>query len=132
MKIDWAKRLKKLRARQGKHDGDEKWIEVGTEVEMEHTNDRKRARKIALDHLAEDPDYYKDWKRKEKILFQPRAPKLKKALTYTGPMTIADITLASWNDYFREGGSLNQPHWLQTNRLKEIQRQYAKLASLHK
>lgn len=37
---------------------DSKEIEVGIKVEMEHTNDPKKAREIALDHLAEDPDYY--------------------------------------------------------------------------
>ena len=33
-------------------------IKKGIEVEMEHTSDRKTALKIALDHLAEDPNYY--------------------------------------------------------------------------
>lgn len=47
----------------------------GVEVELEHTNDKKLAREIALDHLTEFPDYYdrldtmekkaeKDWKHK--------------------------------------------------------------------
>jgi len=33
-------------------------IEMGTDVEMEHTKSRKEARKIAMEHLAEHPDYY--------------------------------------------------------------------------
>jgi len=33
-------------------------IKKGMEVEMEHTNDRRMALKIALDHLKEDPKYY--------------------------------------------------------------------------
>lgn len=33
-------------------------LSLGTKVEMEHTNDTKVARKIALDHLKEFPDYY--------------------------------------------------------------------------
>jgi len=49
------------------------WEDVGTKVEMEHTKNTAIARKIAQDHLREDPDYYKDWKNKEKILFQKRA-----------------------------------------------------------
>jgi len=49
------------------------WEDVGTKVEMEHTKNTAIARKIAQDHLQEDPDYYKDWKNKEKILFQKRA-----------------------------------------------------------
>ena len=33
-------------------------LEVGIKVEMEHTDDPKEAKKIALDHLKEDPKYY--------------------------------------------------------------------------
>lgn len=37
-----------------------KEIEMGTRHEMEHTNDRMKAREIAIDHLSEDPHYYSD------------------------------------------------------------------------
>ena len=33
-------------------------IQMGTKVEMEHTDDEGEARKIAMDHLKEDPHYY--------------------------------------------------------------------------
>lgn len=33
-------------------------IRIGTKVEMEHTNDRKQAEQIAVQHLMEFPDYY--------------------------------------------------------------------------
>jgi hypothetical protein len=33
-------------------------LQVGEKHEMEHTNDPKKARKIALDHLSKDLDYY--------------------------------------------------------------------------
>ena len=33
-------------------------LEVGTTVEFEHTKDSKEAKKIAKDHLSEDPNYY--------------------------------------------------------------------------
>lgn len=33
-------------------------LEKGTKVEMEHTNSKLIAMKIALDHLKEDPKYY--------------------------------------------------------------------------
>lgn len=36
----------------------EKEIEVGTKIEMEHTDSKKMAREIAMDHIAEFPDYY--------------------------------------------------------------------------
>jgi hypothetical protein len=37
---------------------DPEQLEIGTRVEMEHTRDPRIARRIALDHLAELPDYY--------------------------------------------------------------------------
>ena len=39
-------------------DVDEDELAMGIEVEKEHTNDLKMRKKIALDHLAEDPKYY--------------------------------------------------------------------------
>lgn len=40
-------------------DFDRAQLRRGTKVEMEHTTDPSVAREIAMDHLAEDPDYYK-------------------------------------------------------------------------
>lgn len=39
-------------------DVDQDELMKGLEVEMEHTTNKKIAREIALDHLAEDPEYY--------------------------------------------------------------------------
>lgn len=61
-------------------DFDPKQLAEGIKVEMEHTNDRAKAKEIAMDHLQEDADYYKDWDNKEKILFQEKAPKVKKSI----------------------------------------------------
>ena len=36
----------------------EKEIKVGTKIEMEHTDSKKIAKEIAMDHIAEFPDYY--------------------------------------------------------------------------
>lgn len=36
-----------------------KQLRIGTKVEMEHTKDRCIAQRIAMDHLTEDPNYYK-------------------------------------------------------------------------
>ena len=33
-------------------------LEMGTKIEMEHTNDPKIARKLATHHLEEHPKYY--------------------------------------------------------------------------
>lgn len=40
-------------------DFDPEQLAKGIAVEMEHTNDEGVAREIAMDHLAEDPEYYK-------------------------------------------------------------------------
>ena len=36
----------------------EKEIEVGTKIELEHTDSKEMAKEIAMDHIAEFPDYY--------------------------------------------------------------------------
>jgi hypothetical protein len=43
-------------------------LKVGTKVEMEHTKDPQVARKIAADHLAESPCYYKYLLQMEKTM----------------------------------------------------------------
>lgn len=45
---------------------DQKQLAIGTKHEMEHTSDRALAREIAMDHLAEDPEYYNKLKEVEK------------------------------------------------------------------
>ena len=39
-------------------DFDQEQLKMGIEVEMEHTGDPDLAKEIAMDHLAEIPDYY--------------------------------------------------------------------------
>ena len=41
-------------------------LEEGIKVEMEHTSDKAIAREIAMDHITEDPNYYKKLKTIEK------------------------------------------------------------------
>lgn len=48
------------------HDFPSALIDEGARVELEHTDDWGTARKIALDHLAEDPKYYAKLKEMEK------------------------------------------------------------------
>lgn len=47
-------------------DVDPKKLAAGAKIEMEHTDDEKLARRIALDHLAEDINYYEKLKKVEK------------------------------------------------------------------
>jgi hypothetical protein len=42
-----------------------KQLEMGLKVEMEHTDDKNKAKEIALDHLSEDPNYYSKLKKIE-------------------------------------------------------------------
>ena len=46
-------------------DVDQKELEMGIEVEKEHTTDKEIAKRIALDHLAEISDYYTRLKKME-------------------------------------------------------------------
>ena len=39
-------------------DADPKELKMGIKVEMEHTSNKAISKRIALDHLAEFPDYY--------------------------------------------------------------------------
>jgi len=36
----------------------EKELEKGTKVELEHTSSKEHAKKVAMDHLVENPKYY--------------------------------------------------------------------------
>jgi hypothetical protein len=45
----------------------ERQIRIGTKHELEHTTDRAIARKIACDHLKEDPKYYTHLAKMEKM-----------------------------------------------------------------
>lgn len=40
-------------------DFDAEQLKVGTKEEMEHTDSKHKAEEIAMDHLIQDPDYYK-------------------------------------------------------------------------
>ena len=46
-------------------DVDPQQLEMGIEVEYEHTKNKDLAEKITLDHLYEDPEYYTKLKKME-------------------------------------------------------------------
>jgi hypothetical protein len=66
---------------------DPKELAVGKEVEMEHTFDEDEAEKIALQHLSEDPHYYKKL-RDADLIDEPEALQKAKEL---GEMAESDI-----------------------------------------
>ena len=37
-----------------------RWLKIGTDIELEHTKSRRLAQRIAMDHLVEHPEYYKE------------------------------------------------------------------------
>ena len=41
-------------------------LDKGIKVEVEHTKEKEAAKKIAMDHLFEDPDYYTKLSKLEK------------------------------------------------------------------
>lgn len=47
-------------------------LSMGVRVEMEHTNNEKIAREIAIDHLMELPDYYSKLSKMESGLHENR------------------------------------------------------------
>ncbi len=58
-------------------DVDPKEFLVGTAVEEEHSDDKAYAQEIALDHLAENPNYYSDGMKKG-LFDEPKAINLYK------------------------------------------------------
>jgi len=50
-------------------------LNAGTKVEQEHTKSKATAKEIAMDHLAESPDYYKELGKMEKKLAAAPATK---------------------------------------------------------
>jgi len=82
-------------------DFDRRQLDAGTRVEMEHTTSRKVAQRIAMDHLAEHPDYYIELAKMEAML---RARRLAGNPWIgmdpgTGPSTNPPPSGEDWNYY---------------------------------
>ena len=56
--VEFFKRNPRLSAGMRPSDFDRTTLAEGVRVELEHTDDRKVAQRIVMDHLVEDPDYY--------------------------------------------------------------------------
>jgi hypothetical protein len=54
-------------------------ISMGIEIEMEHTNDKKIAREIAMDHISEYPYFYSDPKLGAKVIEKKQEEELDEA-----------------------------------------------------
>ena len=70
--LAWAKKRYKdqipggLADKKQPKDFDKKQLAKGKKVEMEHTDDPKKALEIAMDHLTEDSKYYDKLEKMEK------------------------------------------------------------------
>ncbi len=71
-------------------DFDKEQLDAGTKIEMEHTKDQKVAQEIAMDHLTEDPDYYKKLKKVESGKGNP-CPKESKVTEVKNPPSDEEI-----------------------------------------
>jgi hypothetical protein len=74
-------------------DFDRRQLAIGTRHELEHTRDRRLAREIAMDHLAEDRDYYRKLAKMEAL------PNPAPEITPLGWFVLAGIgvaTVALW------------------------------------
>ena len=61
-------------------DVDPKELKMGIKIELEHTDDKAEAKKIALQHLAENPKYYSKLKKhveEEQLNISQRLEKLR-------------------------------------------------------
>jgi len=76
----------------------EKEIELGTKIEMEHTNDPEKAREIAMDHIDEFYDYYSGdnglINMEKKLENESITNKIKKVLREYTELSITDETPA--------------------------------------
>lgn len=63
---DWEDQIEGgLADKKSPKDFDKAQLEKGISVEMEHTKDKHIATEIAMDHLTEDPNYYKKLEKME-------------------------------------------------------------------
>lgn len=68
-------------------------LAMGIEVELEHTKNREIAKQIAIDHLAEIPDYYSRLKLMEKCAEKYWTAKRKKE-AFNNPEKLPRLTKA--------------------------------------
>jgi len=78
---------------------DEKQLEKGVEIEMEHTNDPQIALEISLDHLSENPNYYLTDKGEDRLrLMEEEAAKEYEAQQPNASEAITELVAAVKKD----------------------------------
>jgi hypothetical protein len=91
-----------------------KW---GMAVEMEHTDDPKKAEKIALDHLYEDPAYYSKLRMMDMEHLDKKDRKVKKKPT-KDPNKYSEVTKKRDNFVDKENGMKEVPKVVKESKYK--------------
>jgi len=111
-------------------DADPRELAMGVKVEMEHTNDPKLARKIALDHLAEFSNYYTRLKKMEagamkKSVFEKDGDDLLKSATLEDGRLVKALPKAGVEGghktppkEYREGGAKKEKQYADPKNFK--------------
>jgi len=68
-----------------------KQLDAGIKAEMEHTKDKRVAQRIAMDHLAEIPDYYNRLQKMEKVASTAPATKKMEEMSKGDPLLNAKM-----------------------------------------
>jgi hypothetical protein len=85
-------------------DAIKKAIDKGAKIEMEHTDDKKIAKEIAIDHIFEFLDYYEELKKAEKKMEESTKEIIKRILKEEVNLKVTDETpdtisvLVEYND----------------------------------
>lgn len=93
-----------------------KQLKQGIKVEREHTSHEKMARKIALQHLDEFPDYYSRLKKIEKPL--------KEGYEFSGSDAMQLLTLGKSNDFSDYSINLNNEEKINVHETDSISKEY--------
>jgi len=79
------------------HDVDPGQLQIGISIEMEHTDDREEAKKIAMDHLAEHPYYYDHLQKMEEEMKKDKRKYKKGAGIKVEHRSLSDVETAIQN-----------------------------------
>jgi hypothetical protein len=115
-------------------DFDPEQVKMGIKIELEHTDDPKLAREIALDHLSEIPDYYTrliEMEKEAESATAAKAPLGPLGGTVQAFMEVLKSRLIQYDQFLEKRGDINMyriGHWLKA--ANEIDKKAKKLYKL--
>ena len=86
-------------------------LQAGIKIELEHTSDVAIAKEIALDHLAERPDYYEKLKQVEENFADGKNPGRKGLAKRSGVNCKASVTSLRKTAKNSSGEKRRMAHW---------------------